>query len=81
MIIVSELSIAKEAALAAGNLLITNKDSLLQMIKSSARDIKLQADISAEKKIIEGNKKQTKVKRSLSYLLWYGIFGYLLDAR
>ena len=53
MNIESELSIAKEAALAAGNLLITNKDSLLQMIKSSARDIKLQADISAEKKIID----------------------------
>ena len=49
MNIESELSIAKEAALAAGNLLTTNKDSLLQMIKSSARDIKLQADISAEK--------------------------------
>ena len=49
MNIESELSIAKEAALVAGNLLLKNKDKLLQMIKSSARDIKLQADISAEK--------------------------------
>ena len=44
-----ELIIAKKAALEAGNFLKKNKDKLNQTISSTDRDIKLQADIEAEK--------------------------------
>jgi myo-inositol-1(or 4)-monophosphatase len=44
-----ELKIAKKAALKAGNFLRKNKDSLNKTISSTERDIKLQADIEAEK--------------------------------
>ena len=44
-----ELTIAKKAALKAGNFLRKNKDNLNKTISSTDRDIKLQADIEAEK--------------------------------
>ena len=44
-----ELKIAKKAALEAGNFLKKNKDKLNKTISSTDRDIKLQADIEAEK--------------------------------
>ena len=44
-----ELTIAKKAALKAGNFLRKNKDNLNKAISSTDRDIKLQADIEAEK--------------------------------
>ena len=44
-----ELTIAKKAALEAGNFLKKNKDNLNKTISSTDRDIKLQADIEAEK--------------------------------
>ena len=44
-----ELIIAKKAALEAGNFLRKNKDNLNKTISSTDRDIKLQADIEAEK--------------------------------
>ena len=44
-----ELTIAKKAALEAGNFLRKNKDNLNRTISSTERDIKLQADIEAEK--------------------------------
>ena len=44
-----ELTIAKKAALDAGNFLKKNKDNLNKTIFSTDRDIKLQADIEAEK--------------------------------
>ena len=48
-----ELTIAKKAALEAGNFLRKNKDNFNKTISSTNRDIKLQADIEAEKIIIE----------------------------
>ena len=47
-----ELLIAKKAAKTAGNFLIKNKYTLNQTVSSSNKDIKLQADISAENLII-----------------------------
>ena len=44
-----ELTIAKKAALEAGNFLRKNKDNLNKTISSTDRDIKIQADIQAEK--------------------------------
>ena len=44
-----ELTIAKKAALKAGNFLKKNKDNLNKTLSSTDRDIKLQADIEAEK--------------------------------
>ena len=44
-----ELTIAKKAALEAGNFLRKNKNNLNRTITSTNRDIKLQADIEAEK--------------------------------
>ena len=44
-----ELTIAKRAVLEAGNFLRINKDNLNKTISSTNRDIKLQADIEAEK--------------------------------
>ena len=44
-----ELIIAKKAALEAGNFLRKNKDNLNKIISSTDRDIKIQADIEAEK--------------------------------
>ena len=44
-----ELTIAKKAALKAGSFLRKNKDNLNKTISSTERDIKLQADIDAEK--------------------------------
>ena len=44
-----ELKIAKKAALEAGNFLRKNKDNLNKTISSTDRDIKIQADIEAEK--------------------------------
>ena len=44
-----ELTIAKKAALEAGNFLRKNKDNLNKTISSTDRDIKIQADIKAEK--------------------------------
>ena len=44
-----ELKIAKKAAVMAGNFLRENKNDLNKTIFSSNRDIKLQADIEAEK--------------------------------
>jgi myo-inositol-1(or 4)-monophosphatase len=44
-----ELTIAKKAALEAGNSLRKNKDNLNKTISSTDRDIKLKADIEAEK--------------------------------
>ncbi len=44
-----ELIIAKKAALEAGNFLKKNKNNLNRTISSTDRDIKLQADIEAEK--------------------------------
>ena len=53
-----ELTIAKKAALEAGNFLKKNKDNLNKTISSTHRDIKIQADIEAEKIIHDKNKKQ-----------------------
>ena len=44
-----ELTIAKKAALEAGNFLRENKNNLNKTISSTDRDIKLKADIEAEK--------------------------------
>ena len=44
-----ELKIAKKAALEAGNFLRKNKHNINKTISSTDRDIKLQADIEAEK--------------------------------
>jgi myo-inositol-1(or 4)-monophosphatase len=44
-----ELTIAKKAVLEAGNFLRKNKDNLNKVTSSTDRDIKLQADIEAEK--------------------------------
>jgi myo-inositol-1(or 4)-monophosphatase len=44
-----ELTIAKKAALEAGDFLRTNKNNLRKILSSTNRDIKLQADIEAEK--------------------------------
>ena len=44
-----ELKIAKKAALEAGNFLRKNKNNLNRILSSTDRDIKLQADIEAEK--------------------------------
>ena len=44
-----ELTIAKRAVLEAGNFLRNNKNNLNKTISSTNRDIKLQADIEAEK--------------------------------
>ena len=44
-----ELKIAKKAALEAGNFLRKNKNNQNKIISSTDRDIKLQADIEAEK--------------------------------
>jgi myo-inositol-1(or 4)-monophosphatase len=44
-----ELTIAKKAALEAGDFLRKNKNNLRKILSSSNRDIKLQADIEAEK--------------------------------
>jgi len=46
-----ELNIAKSAALKAGNLLLENKEDLYEVISSTSKDIKLKADILAEKEI------------------------------
>ena len=46
---IKELTIAKNAAVEAGNFLRKNKDNLNKIISSTERDIKLQADIEAEK--------------------------------
>ena len=48
-----ELTTAKKAALEAGNFLKKNKNSLNKTLSSTNRDIKLQADIEAEKIIKE----------------------------
>ena len=44
-----ELNIAKKAALEAGNFLRENKINLNKTLSSTIRDIKLQADIEAER--------------------------------
>ena len=54
-----ELTIAKKAALEAGNFLKKNKDNLNKTISSTDRDIKLQADIEAEKIIKDIIKKDS----------------------
>ena len=54
-----ELTIAKKAALDAGNFLKKNKDNLNKTISSTDRDIKLQADIEAEKIIKDIIKKDS----------------------
>ena len=46
---IKELRIAKKAAVEAGNFLKKNKNNLNKTISSSNRDIKLRADIEAEK--------------------------------
>jgi myo-inositol-1(or 4)-monophosphatase len=54
-----ELTIAKKAALEAGNFLRKNKNNLNKMLSSTNRDIKLQADIEAEKIIKDIIKKDS----------------------
>ena len=44
-----ELTIAKKAALEAGNFLKKNKDNLNKTISATDKDIKLQADIRQKK--------------------------------
>ena len=51
--ILNNLEIAKKAALKAGSVLLGSKDDLNQLQTSSGRDIKLKADIEAEKLIKE----------------------------
>ena len=46
-----ELLIAKKAAKTAGDFLLKNKSTLNQTLISTNKDIKLQADILAEKEI------------------------------
>jgi len=58
-----ELTIAKKAALEAGNFLKKNKDNLNKTISSTNRDIKLQADIEAEKIIKDIIKKDSSFGR------------------
>ena len=48
-----ELRIARKAAISAGEMLLSNKNKLNKSILSSDKDIKLQADISAENIIKE----------------------------
>ena len=54
-----ELTIAKKAALMAGNFLRKNKSNLNKILSSTNRDIKLQADIEAEKIIKDIIKKDS----------------------
>lgn len=56
-----ELSIAKKAAKEAGKFLLNNKISLNKEVFSTNRDIKLQADISAEKIIKDIITKESKI--------------------
>ena len=51
--ILNNLEIAKKAALKAGSILLRSKNDLNQLQTSSGRDIKLKADIEAEKLIKE----------------------------
>ena len=53
-----ELTIAKKAAIKAGNFLKKNKDNHNKIISSTDKDIKLQADIEAEKIIKDIIKKR-----------------------
>ena len=50
-IIKKEIDIAKKAATKAGNILQDHKSELNKILSSTKRDIKLQADLSAEKVI------------------------------
>ena len=54
-----ELSIARRAAISAGELLVRNKNKLNKSILSSDKDIKLHADISAENVIKEILKRES----------------------
>ena len=57
-----ELTIAKKAALEAGNFLRKNKNDLNKLLSSTNRDIKLQADIEAEKIIKDIIKKDSNFR-------------------
>jgi myo-inositol-1(or 4)-monophosphatase len=56
-----ELTIAKKAAIKAGNFLKKNKDNHNKIISSTDKDIKLQADIEAEKIIKDIIKKDSSL--------------------
>ena len=56
-----ELNIAKKAAIEAGNFLRTNKSDLNKTLSSTKRDIKLKADIYAEKIIKDIIKKDSTI--------------------
>ena len=47
----NELAIAKKSAIEAGSLLLRNKKTMNQEILSTNKDIKLKADVLAEKEI------------------------------
>ena len=49
----NELALAKTAAMSAGNILLNDKININKVLSSSKKDIKLQADLSAEKVIKE----------------------------
>ena len=56
-----ELDTAKKAATKAGNILLSNKSNLNKILSSTKKDIKLQADISAETVIKDIIKSQSNL--------------------
>ena len=56
-----ELDTAKKAATKAGHILLSNKSNLSKILSSTKKDIKLQADISAEKVIKDIIKSQSNL--------------------
>ena len=59
--LIEELGLAKKAAKEAGKYLVGNKSILNQELSSTNRDIKLQADIEAEKIIKDILKRESKI--------------------
>lgn len=58
---IQELNIAKKAAIEAGKYLLENQINLNQELSSTNRDIKLQADIAAEKIIKDFISRESKI--------------------
>ena len=59
--LIKELNLAKAVAKEAGKYLLSNKSNLNEELSSTNRDIKLQADINAEKIIKDNIKKESKI--------------------
>ena len=56
-----EIITAKKASIKAGNILLNKKKDLKKIISSSSKDIKLTADLEAEKIIIEILKSESNI--------------------